>query len=218
MIIDCISDLHGHFPELEGGDLLIVAGDLTASDTEPQYIKFTNWMCDQRYPKKIFISGNHDNKLVGKPLIRTPQCEYLCDSSTEFEGLKIWGSPWTSQFPGINPRCCAFTKPFMESLKDKWDLIPDDVDILITHCPPYGILDQVAGEYGASVGDKDLREALDNRIKPRLHVFGHIHENGGKQIVLKRPGIGSENNTICINASIVNERYKMVNKPVRIVI
>lgn len=103
----------------------------------------------------------------------------------------------------------------MASLKDRLDLIPDDVDILITHCPPYGILDQIATD---SVGDIDLRRALEERIKPRLHVFGHIHEHGGKQIVFKRPGFGTENNTICVNASYVNDRYRPVNKPVRVVL
>ncbi len=96
-------------------------------------------------------------------------------------------------------------------------MIPEDVDILITHNPPYMILDQIQTEYGASVGDQDLRYELENRLKPKLHVFGHIHENGGRQLVLKRPGYGTENNITCVNASVVNESYKMVNKPVRII-
>lgn len=220
MIIDCVSDLHGHYPNLEGGDLLIVAGDLTGRDTHGEYLMFLSWLHKQRYRHYIFIAGNHDN-LIQKQEVLTESLAnttYLCDSGTEFEGLKIWGSPWTSQFPGINPKCCAFTRPFCVSLKDQWDMIPDDVDILITHGPPYGILDKVARDYGASVGDIDLREALEKRIRPRLHVFGHIHENGGQQIVFKRPGFGTENNTVCMNASYVNELYQPVNKPIRIIL
>jgi len=222
MIIDCISDLHGHFPKLEGGDLLIIAGDLTATDTVQESISFQIWLHDQNYKKKILIAGNHDNRIAGFPFSAMSRHyqemgeTYLCDSGTEFEGFKIWGSPWTTQFPGINPKCCAFTRPFMSSLQDRWELIPDDVDILITHTPPYSILDKVATEFGASVGDQDLLKELDSRIKPKLHVFGHIHENGGKQMIFKRLGYGIENNTICVNASIVNEYYKPVNDPIRI--
>lgn len=216
MIIDCISDLHGCKADLQGGDLLIIAGDLTARDTEDEYGVFNDWLTKQKYAKKIIIAGNHDGFLEKKNAGRryfSVGC-YLQDSMEEYEGIKIWGSPWTSQFPGINPKCCAFTRPFMESLKDRWDLIPDDVDILITHSPPYGILDQVKTEFGASVGDRDLLLALHERIKPKLHVFGHIHENGGKQVILKRPGA----DTICVNASIVNEHYQPVNKPIRIIL
>jgi 3',5'-cyclic AMP phosphodiesterase CpdA len=63
MKIDCISDLHGFQPKLEGGDLLIVAGDLTARDTVEEYITFNSWLSDQNYDRKIIIAGNHDGKI-----------------------------------------------------------------------------------------------------------------------------------------------------------
>lgn len=220
--IDCISDLHGFFPVLDGGDLLIVAGDLTARDTFEEHNKFFCWLAKQDYKKKIFIGGNHDNMLehldddvviyLRETLgLRSEHAEYLFDSGTEFQGFKIWGSPWTSQFPNINPKCCAFTYKYKYSIKERWDMIPDDVDILVTHCPPFTILDQINRAFGANVGDIELLHTLEKRIKPKLHVFGHIHEQGAKQIVFKRPGFGDENNTICVNACIVNERYRHVN-------
>jgi Icc-related predicted phosphoesterase len=218
MIIDCVSDLHGYYPTFDGGDILIIAGDLTARDEQREYLTLFQKFMNENYKKVFLIGGNHDNEMQKRLVAFDEKSNlvYLNDSGYEFEGLKLWGTPWTSQFPGINPKCCAFTRPFMASLKDRWDLIPDDVDILITHSPPFGILDQVATDYNASVGDKDLMKTLNERIKPKLHVFGHIHENGGKQLILKRLGISTENNTICVNASYVNERYKPVNKPTRI--
>ncbi len=233
MIIDCISDLHGHEPELDGGDLLIIAGDMTAADTIPQWVDFYDWLRIQEYRKKVYIGGNHDNFLTSCVSVEDPsheflksiqecQCDdcdgiYLCDSGIEFEGLKIWGSPWTKTFPGMNRKCKAFTFNRDNDLFEKWLLIPDDVDILVTHAPPFCILDQ-CGIFGPYVGDRHLRQCLEERVKPKLHVFGHIHENGGKQIVFKRPGYGTENNTICVNSSHVNERYQPVNKPVRIIL
>lgn len=216
MKIDCISDLHGYYPKLEGGDLLIVAGDLTARDEPEEYIYFRNWLSEQNYKKKIVIAGNHDGNLQldymfgSTPFLEI--AEYLCDSGTEFEGLKIWGSPWTAQFPGINPKCCAFTVNFGCDteywLDDYWKLIPDDTDILITHSPPHGVLDKCLN---GNVGSKTLLEAIE-RIKPKLHIFGHIHECGGSKLLYKHEGP----NTWCVNASIVNERYEHVNKPIRI--
>ena len=227
--IDCVSDMHGNYPKLAGGDVLIVAGDMTARDIQKEWNQFFEWLDRQQYRKKIFIGGNHDNMLeqLGNDVmlyareivgLREEMAEYLCDSGTAFEGLKIWGSPWSSQFPGINPRCCAFTRQFMARTDDIWDLIPNDVDILITHTPPYGILDRVATEFDASVGDMQLLEVLEKRIKPKLHVFGHIHEQGGKELIYKRPGYGTENNTRCVNSSIVDERYRHVNPVVRVIL
>ena len=219
MIIDCISDLHGFYPELEGGDLLIVAGDLTARDTYVEYKKFFEWIYSQKYSKKILISGNHDNFLMktaeNSHLRRLAgydkddiEFEYLCDSGTEFEGLKIWGSPWTKTFEGINPKCKAFTCDTDEELGEKWNLIPDDTDIVITHTPPYGIFDETKRK--ELVGSKSLLLRIAE-IKPLIHCFGHIHEQGGKQLVLLW-----KNGTCFINCSNVNERYKPVNKPIRI--
>lgn len=229
MLIDCIADLHGYYPKLDGGDLLIIAGDCTARDEIKQWADFFAWLKKQDYRHKILVAGNHDSLLenafphnqkeadelaeIQEWLVEIgemgfPDFEYLCDSGTEFEGFKIWGSPWSSQFPGINPKCCAFTYSFMSSLKEKWDLIPDDIDILITHTPPYGYFDKVKNEYEALVGDMELRNQVIGRIKPKLHVFGHIHEWGGKSI--------DTNVTKFINCSYVNERYEPVNKPIRI--
>jgi len=101
-IIDCISDCHGHYPELEGGDLLIVAGDFTARDEPVEYLKFNQWLREQNYKKKILIAGNHDNcvqngitvladinsdkKLIVNPLF-APDVEYLCDSGTHKDNI-----------------------------------------------------------------------------------------------------------------------------------
>lgn len=208
MIIDCISDLHGHYPNLDGGDLLIIAGDLTASDQHHQYVQFIVWLEKQEYKKKIVVAGNHDNILQKmNPLSDFIYCaDYLCDSATEFEELKIWGSPWTKTFPHINPRCKAFTCGAEEELAEKWKLIPKNIDILITHGPSQGVLDEV----------KDRSCGSSSLIKPMiqsgcvLHIFGHIHESYGK---FHNPILG----ITYINCSHVNENYEPVNKPIRII-
>jgi|SRR5882672_2617240 len=210
MIIDCISDLHGFKPELQGGDLLIVAGDLTARDTYQEYIDVAEWLRNQDYKEIIIIAGNHDTAIEKCDIAGDIFYEfnYLEDDGTYFEGLNIYGSPWTLTFPGMNQRCKAFTKENDEELKKRWHLIPNDTDILITHMPPNGIFDQTfLGEY---VGSESLREmVISNKFqKLKAHIFGHIHEHGGSLM----------DTSICkfINASIMNEVYDPVNKPVRI--
>lgn len=222
MIIDLISDLHGHFPQLEGGDLLIVAGDLTKTDTYDEHEGFIHWLRNQDYKRKILVAGNHDNLYldidpasddhpeVGPfPHIISDWNEfsisYLCDSGCEFEGLKIWGSPWTQTFVGMNPKCKAFTLDTEEELAEKWLTCPNDVDIIVTHCPPYDILDETTE--GIKTGSPSLLKLICEK-KPILSIFGHIHEQGSKSIDL---GF-----TLCINASHVNERYEPKNKAVRI--
>lgn len=234
IIIDCISDLHGYYPKLDGGDLLIIAGDLTARDTIPEYMYFAEWICKQKYRKKVLISGNHDTILENGYLYAQGytfktidgeglKFDYLCDSGTEFEGLKIWGSPWTLNFQGQNPKCKAFGLDTEEELKAKWDLIPDDVDILITHSPSYGILDKtVQGEH---VGSKTLKDKV-LKIRPKLHVFGHIHEDYGQfgmeAVAVAEYFSDKEKkwpiSTIWVNASQVNERYNPVNEPIRVIL
>jgi Icc-related predicted phosphoesterase len=249
MIIDCISDLHGFYPTLEGGDLLIIAGDLTASDMYNELVKCDDWLRSQKYKYKkvIVIAGNHDSYLYDgfdNPFFlpfsdyeadsrdKIPFAEYLCDSGTEFEyavqvshpastdyvsidvlmyehrKLKIWGSPWTLRFKGMNPNCMAFTVDTEEELAEKWALIPDDVDILVTHGPPFTILDITAD--GRQLGSTSLMSEHMRRLRPKLWVWGHIHEAYGQD------GDYSWNYTNYVNASHVNERYEPVNKPIRI--
>ena len=211
LIIDCIADLHGFYPKLEGGDLLIVAGDLTARDLPAERLILLDWLANQDYKKKVWIAGNHDNSLVGMKFRKTRDdaAEYLCDSGTEFEGLKIWGSPWTTWFSEVNPHCTAFMLPEAD-LTEKWEMIPTDTDILITHSPPWTILDK--NVEGMQVGSTGLMAHHINRLRPKLWVWGHIHEAYGQD------GPYQWNNTKYVNASHVNEKYKPVNKPIRIIL
>jgi predicted phosphodiesterase len=241
MIIDCISDLHGYYPQLEGGDLLIVAGDCIADNKIAHWAEFFGWFKKQNYRKKVLVAGNHDNFLFQGMVKTKEQAEfcaelrdiendepidydYLCDSGIEFEyfrclddfahdghtlerkKLKIWGSPWTLRFPGENPKALAFTCPHENDLAEKWALIPEDTDILVTHSPPLGILDKTIDGY--NVGSRTLMGSLVYCFRPKLWVFGHIHESYGQ--------MKYKDQTICVNASYVNERYQPVNKPVRI--
>ncbi len=224
MDITCIADLHGYKPELPGGDLLILAGDYTAADKLTEWADFFSWLKDQPYEKKILIAGNHDNlfetgfpknqkeaddwKEVVDFLDIESDFEYLCDSGTEYKGLTIWGTPWTPWFHGVNSKC----KAFMDSesyLNKRFSLIPEDTDILITHGPMYHILD--ANVQGYACGSTSLRDHID-RVKSRLHICGHIHEQGGNQLMYKHQGP----NTWCVNCSYVDHNYKPVNSYVRL--
>lgn len=219
MIIDCISDLHGHYPELEGGDLLIVAGDLTSHHSVQEHTEFAEWYIAQPYPKKVMIAGNHDRAIEnGEYYFNHDSLGYLCDSGTEFEGLKIWGSPWTRKFEGMNPKCMSFTCETEEELAEKWNKIPEDTDILITHSPAFGLLDKaflyikceenVVYKSFNHVGSKSLFSKIQE-ITPIFHIFGHIHESYGKIYCGDYTGI---------NCSHVNEEYKPVNAAVRIIL
>ena len=221
MKIVCISDLHGETPELPDGDLLIIAGDITARDKIPEWKRFYDWLKTLQFKKIIYIAGNHDGFLEGclnntqaKEFYEStgfdPDCKpsdhivYLCDSGTEFEGLKIWGSPWTPEF------CDWHFMKKRAALKAVWDLVPDDTDILVTHGPPLRVMDTVNPFCSAfeRLGDYHLLQAME-RVKPKLHVFGHIHGGYG-QLVYKHQGP----NTICVNAAHMDEQYKPVNKPI----
>ncbi len=230
MKIDCIADLHGHYPELEGGDLLIIAGDLTAADTSKQMKEFEEWIHSQNYLKKVVIAGNHDNSLVDKSpeviqkvfqnglsqrLRQLEIFEYLCDSGTEFEGLKIWGSPWSPYFKNVNPACTAFMLPD-EALFYKWEMIPKGTDILITHTPPYGTLDYREMDDGTRyhMGSKSLEDWIKRGGRPQYHFFGHIHECGSMQA--EEYPTYNDKMMKSINCSYVDARYRPVNKPIRI--
>lgn len=242
MKITCIADLHGYYPELDGGDLLILAGDYTAADKITQWARFFEWLKKQNYKKKILIAGNHDNLFqTGFPKnekeaeqlkevrefleINSPEdyensyFEYLCDSGTEFEGLKIWGSPWTLKFKNMNPHCMAFTCDTEDELTKKWELIPEDIDILITHTPPFGLLDKTCrNEY---VGSEALGFKTWDLSNLKFHIFGHVHEAYGQshQAYATKGSYDRDPipiGHISVNCSYVNEHYQPVNKPINI--
>lgn len=213
MIIDCVADLHGNTPKMEGGDVLIVAGDLTATDHPAQYLKFFMWFDKQPYKHRILIAGNHDNVLRDYPPTYGTW-HYLCDSGVEIEGIKFWGSPWTKTFKGMNPHCKAFTFDTEKELSEKWMLIPTDTNVLITHSPSFGNYDWVKnpdGTIGDSVGSPLLWMWMLTMVPHlKLHVTGHIHEAYGESV--------HSNGIHLVNASYVNERYQPVNKPIRIIL
>lgn len=218
MIIDCIGCLHGYNPKLEGGDLLIVTGDLTKSDKIDQYSDFFSWFSCQNYSHKVIIAGNHDNEIANGLdfSFEDERIYYLEDSGIEIDGMKIWGTPWSPRFPGINPKCCAFTYFDETRFYDEHVItIPKDIDILITHTPAFGILDGIPNEDGSDyhAGSKALEGWLKYVHRPRLHVFSHIHEAHGQTEYF--PVFGGEM-MISVNCSIMNEKYKPVNAPVRI--
>lgn len=211
MIIHAISDLHGYLPKLDGGDLLILGGDYTATNAVPQWNKFFEWLKEQSYKHLVFIAGNHDGFL--KECVSSSEAKeidpsnydddyhYLIDETVEINELKIHGTPWSLTFNGINPKCTAFTYDTEDEIMNEFKLIQEGLDILISHTPPYGILDQLKD--GTHVGSKALRKVIDI-VKPKHHIFGHIHENGGKYHY--------NGHTHFYNVSHVNELYKPTNK------
>ena len=204
MRLVCISDLHGNRPVLPPGDLLLVAGDLTETGTRAQVATMLRWLsnCHHLYTDGIvMIAGNHDFLFQNDPLVAKQMCEdtgitYLCESECIVNGLKIWGSPYCQRF---NHWAFMYDK-YMEYRI--WDRIPEDTDVLVTHEAPMGILDST--EEGHHLGSEFLRLAVIDRVKPRLHIFGHIHSGYGTIEI---------NGTRFVNASYCNAEYEPINEP-----
>jgi predicted phosphohydrolase len=162
--------------------------------------RFDHWLGTLPHEHKVVIAGNHDFLFERDPdraRALLANASYLQDGLIEVGGLRIWGSPWQPWFFDW-----AFNLPRGPALASKWALVPDGVHVLVTHGPPAGILDRTANE--EAVGCHDLARALE-RILPRLHVFGHIHESYGR---LERDG------TTFVNASNCDLKYRPVQAPI----
>lgn len=178
MRIVAIADTHMFHQDLNPlprGDVLVHAGDLARFGSFEELIEVVGWLRLLPFEHKIIISGNHDRffeESRAKAIeILGPAIIYLEDSLCEIEGVTFWGSPWQ---PAFNH--WAFNLPRGEALASKWSLIPSNIDVLITHGPPMGIGDH--GDDPIRAGCEDLKIAT-NRVKPKLHLFGHIHHDGG---------------------------------------
>ena len=206
MKLTFISDTHSLHRQikLSGGDLLIHAGDVCNRGTEGEVLAFIQWFEKQDYVHKIFIAGNHDwffeeysDNYIRKLLPESVY--YLNDSGIEINKVKFWGSPIQRTFFNW-----AFNRERGAEIDQHWQKIPSDTDILITHGPPFGILDKTVGNL--NVGCEMLRKKVD-ALQPKIHVFGHIHE---------ARGILEQNNTTFINAATADIHYKMVNLPINV--
>ncbi|KAK7507151.1 hypothetical protein BaRGS_00001086, partial [Batillaria attramentaria] len=209
---------HREIKALPDGDVLIHSGDFNQYSArccarslhyEDLLHEIDSFFAQYPHQLKIFVAGNHESCLEGATVeqiqSRLTGCTYLCDTSTSYAGVKFYGSPYTAK------RFLTSARGFAESwraLKRRWDVIPDDTDVLITHMPPHGILDlaskKLANEWPTLFtiktavippstcstcgfvhpgrehwGCPALRDAVLNRIKPSLHLFGHVHDTNG---------------------------------------
>ena len=217
MRITFISDTHSKHKQvtnsLPGGDLIVHAGDMSSQGYKHEIQEFLKWYNNlDNYTNKIFIAGNHDWGFQNDPKMCQEQLEFY-DKVTYLEdnleligddystAVKVWGSPWQPEFYNW-----AFNLPRNgEELKDKWDMIPMNTDILITHGPAWGKVDTVKGE-GNPLGCELLAERI-KVVKPKIHVCGHIHTGYGYVF---------DGDTHYINASVLDERYYYTQKPLTV--
>lgn len=201
----CISDTHGQHRQLTvpRGDILIHAGDFMHSGQRlSEIIDFNDWLGSLPHPHKVVIAGNHDLLFESYPEMargRLSNATYLENSGTEVLGRKFWGSPVQPTFHNW-----AFNVERGAAIRRYWKKIPSDTDVLITHGPPFGTLDKT-DILGPHLGCEELAKAV-SQIKPRLHVFGHIHGGYGRETI--------DGSSTFVNAAVLNERYVHAHAPI----
>ncbi len=208
--IVAISDTHNSHNKVKipECDILIHAGDESFKGREDEVRPFAKWFDKQPAKPLVWIPGNHslgveEHWPASSAWItdHSPRTNILMNSDITVENIKIWGSPVTPWFHDW-----AWNVWRGIYIQKYWDMIPADTTIVVTHGPPHGILDTVRPNTlrEEHVGCENLMQTL-LRIKPKLHVFGHIHEGSGIQTFM---------DTTYINASIMDEHYDPVN-PIR---
>lgn len=197
-----VSDTHGTHAGLTmpQGEVLIHCGDALDLGTEEELIRLNNWFKKMRkysFHEIIYVPGNHDIIIEEDPGFSREildQATILIDETFIYKGIKIHGSPYVPTFGNW-----AFMKPDL-NLQRHWDNIPDDTDVLITHGPPYGILDK--NHIGQCCGSQTLYMAVSKK-QPLFHCFGHIHEGAGTYCI---------DPTTYINAAIITSYWDTTNK------
>lgn len=196
--------LHRALDPLPDADIVLHAGDVSGYGTLPEIADFLAWFSALPHRHKIFIAGNHDfgfeREAAAAEALVPAGVTYLRDSAIEIAGLTIWGSPWQPWFLDW-----AFNLDRGPELAEKWARIPEDVNVLVTHGPPQGILDLTVGRPPEHAGCADLRARLSRLPRLRLHLFGHIHEGYGQATM---------GNCTFVNASICDLQYRPRNLPV----
>ncbi|KAK6767090.1 hypothetical protein RB195_026391 [Necator americanus] len=198
----CISDTHNQLDqvkEIPDGDVLIHAGDLTNYGSEEELKKFNDEI------------GNHDlgfddtenlkerleqyrGQGTSRGYLLLTNATWLHDKGVEIDGVNFFGSSWHPLYgyPFYRPR---------PELEEKWKVLPSNLDVLITHSPALGYLDAFGDERW---GCRYLLKEIEERVKPKYHVFGHIHE---------RHGVLSNGPTTFVNAAQANRSNKIANRP-----
>lgn len=178
---------HHRLRDLPEVDVVVHSGDFCMVGTEQEALDFFNWFCDLPYKHKIFICGNHDDCLYGASIEGLDSnVHYLCNSGVEIEGVKFYGVPMFMGDCITDRQSCNYAK------------IPSDTDVLITHCPAYGILDY---DDGINYGSEEILMKLSD-LNLKAHLFGHIHA---------QHGIKEQNGVIFSNGAIVNADYTILS-------
>ena len=209
----CFSDTHLRIPfDLPKAQFGIMAGDACNQGSEGDLREFVAWYARQDVVHKIYVPGNHDIFCEHKMAMAKRICEInniilLHNAGVTLDGISFWGT-------ATQPFFCNWAFNVMDA-RDRaidFSLIPANVDVLVTHCPPYGILDQTPPtawnnrSNDEHVGCHALLTAVRGS-KPRFHIFGHIHHSYG-QI--------TKDGTFFVNAAVCTEQYKQTNPPIMV--
>lgn len=208
--IVALSDTHTfhHQVKVPECDVLCFAGDFSSAGRPGEVLSFLNWLNAQPASYKLYCAGNHDESyeqdLQFKHMVlnQYPDLIYLEDTGVKIFGLTFWGSPFTPEFCNW-----SFMLPRGKPLQDKWAMVPDETNVLITHGPPYGIMDDVSF-IGTRVGDVDLRNRVKELKDLRAHFFGHIHREKSAKRQMRM------GKTTFANVSLCNDAYSVVNEPI----
>lgn len=183
-------NLHHRLADLAEADVIVHSGDFTMAGSTDEVVDFINWFSDLPYAHKIFIAGNHDMCLYDATISGLVKgCHYLCNSAVEIDGVRFYGVP-------------MFMEEAMNGqIEQHIRKIPAETDVLITHQPPFGILD-FSDNY--HYGNKLLLQRVES-ISPRLHLFGHIHNAYGTL---------RQRDTLFSNAALLGDDYELHASPV----
>jgi len=200
VVLSDTHNCHWKLPKLPDGDVLVHAGDFTFRGNQQEILDFNDWLGRQDHPYKLVVPGNHE---VGFQDAWHMCCALLSnadhvlkDQGCEVMGKKFWGSPWTPEFMGW-----AFGYSKREG-EMRWEMIPEGLDMLITHGPPHMVFDTCYDKeqkMQKNVGCKPLFRQVMERAKPRFHVFGHVHESYGR---------ATFQGVYCMNASQLDGNYR----------
>ncbi len=191
MRIVAFADTHQFHDELvvPDGDVVVCAGDVCRGGERLELEIFLGWFEKLPHKHKVFVAGNHDGCLEGEYVDIVAahiDVEFLEDRGVVIDGVSFYGAPWTPRFHDW-----FFMKDRGPALAERWALIPDRVDVLVTHGPPQGVLDDISRYRASAVllddeddkhaGCHDLGVRVDT-VRPKVHLFGHIHSQRGEVV------------------------------------